>query len=128
MLLPVAFPNKKLVIDPLKPFSSVEKNEVEVAAVRVVVAKVDVPVTVTSFAVKVLVEFKFPEVKVVPVELVKTSLVIVALVAVRFVKKAVIPLIKFENRFVVVALVIVAFVPNIPVEVMEVAEAVFKFV
>jgi hypothetical protein len=75
ILLPVAFPNKKLVIDPVIPLRRVEKNEVEVAAVRVVVARVDVPVTVTRLAVRVFVEFKFPEVKLLVVAEVMVALV-----------------------------------------------------
>jgi hypothetical protein len=80
--------------------------------VPVVVARVDVPVTVTSLAVKVFVEFRFPTVKVVPVELVKTSFVIVALVAVRLVKKAVTEFSSVEKKLVVVAFVIVALAPK----------------
>ena len=76
MFVPVAFPKRKEVMDPVIPFRRVEKNEVEVAAVRVVVARVDVPVTVTRLAERVFVEFKFPEVK-----LLVVAEVIVALVA-----------------------------------------------
>jgi hypothetical protein len=107
ILLPVAFPKRKLVIDPVIALRRVEKNEVEVAAVRVVVESVDVPVTVTSLAVKVFVEFRFPTVKVVPVELVKISFVIVALVAVRLVKKAVTEFSKLAKKLVEVAEVVV---------------------
>ena len=45
IFVPVAFPKRKEVIDPVIPFRRVEKKEEEVAAVRVVVARVDVPVT-----------------------------------------------------------------------------------
>ena len=128
MFVPVAFPKRKFVIDPVRPFSNVEKNEVDVAADRVVVARVDVPVTVTSLAVRVLVELMFPAVKVVPVELVNTSFVMVALVAVRLVKKAVIPLTRFEKNEVVVALVMVALVPNSEEAVIPVAEALERVV
>ena len=76
----------------------------------VVVARVDVPVTVTSLAVRVLVELMFPAVKVVPVELVNTSFVMVALVAVRLVKKESTLFNRFEKKFVEVALVVVELV------------------
>ena len=123
IFVPVAFPKRNEVIDPVKPLRRVEKNEVEVAAVRVVVAKEDVPVTVTNFAVRELVALTFPITEFVPVELVNTSLVIVAFVLTKLVKNAVVALIKLEKKLVVVAEVIVALVPYKAVAVNPVADA-----